>query len=1674
MKKVVFFLMLTLSISFYGWGQREKKVPNFFEVKERLEKKVQKDDKAEDGNNAKYLRWYHLWRYRHGPNGDMTTASKMYNEQMEKGLLKSTGCDSPLDDDIDWTNLGPFNSTGALNYPASGSNACSGLLPGKQNQGRVEEISVNPNNMNEILVGALNGGIWRSTDGGANWVNTTDDEGYSIYGITSIVRHPANSNIVYAATSLGGGAWEALRAVYGKGIIVSEDGGITWKPTGLNWNTFDDKYSSLGNLAIDPNSTLQNTKIYVVSAYKVWSWSGNHLAGGAWGDIYTSYAWSSGPLWYGNVNNNDIAVANNGTVWFTNFKGVFKHENGVTGMVTNYNIPSLFYPSVVVCPGPDFMRRHTNIEINKQGHIVMLMVYNNCLHGIDSDGVTIGQGVKMYLYRSINNGASWSQPVDVTGHVGHNFSNRYPLMTVDPNNSDIIYVEEPYRCVKKTTDFGSTFSFTDNKENHVDVRVLKAYDSGGSNTFFLGTDGGISKMTNGQKWTDITGQGMSITNYYGCGISETNDKMIFTGAQDGSINYYNNGDWYETKPGGDNGDCLINPDDNSMIFQESQNSLHRGTLSGNNVVTASGYPIAIGGWMNPLYWNPATKQEFFVGTNYLYVGKTTATSLTKIDNTLHSNNKKVSSVAVSRSDSNVAYYTTDSYLWRNGQPVDDGIYKATRTNGTWAITDVTGSLRSKHDPTQNKYGLPAPITDIVVDPNDKDRIWVTMGVFEGNHKVYYTSNGGASWQNLTKTGIPNLPCTAISFQEMSNDRLYIGTDNGVYFTDNSMNCWERFGNNGVQCMVSDMEINRCAGKLVIATHGRGLWEAPLITKGEYKVAAGTTIWDTPKKISNDIHVPSGAVLKINNTTVNMGKDIKVVVEPGGRLEVNNSTLTNSCGYTWWGIEVWGKSTLAQNYTNQGVLLLNGATIEHAEEAVQVAKTGSVAFNGGIVQAVNTSFLNNKRSVAYLKYDFPNSGFFKNCDFRTDNNYRHSLTLMTHFSMHAVSGIQILGSTFETTNNWPYSGRVSGITAIDAKFKVSQYNTGSLYKLSIFKGLNRAISTSRTVGSNTFEVSYSDFKNNVYGIITSAHNNFKIQKCRFHVGKTNVSGAPLIHEGIMVMSGTGFSITQNSFYPGFSTYVPFTVGVRVKDAGTEFNEVYKNDFTKFSATNQNLFYGNLANGLNRNLSAPTTGLKYYCNKNVNNIKKGYDFNVSQQGIAYTQGSLNTPAANTFSHGTTATGAPTGSDFRNGATTGNIIYFCKNSGTQVPNNITQVIKYLTSKSNTCPSKIWSEGELELMQIQNDFEVKKSVLDKHQTELKSKIDGGNSDELLTVVRRANNGNADKVLQQLNGISPYLSKEVLFEVMNKKDVFYANEIIELVIENPDVLMDGTVMEKMKKIGLLNDSDKAYINKKVENVWTKRFELELKISDLKQGINEVCNKALIYLDMNAERSSSKDKMTWLKRKESQESDLAIVDMLIHERKYAHALEVLNQVDKKFTLSADEKVELAFFKQLKDIQIKMQMSETTLKDLEASELEQLETIAKQSKRLAGDQARGMLNVDEVHYFIPPVFPDEINPSELINMNSEVSVDGNEKDKRLMAVPNPARSEVTFNYNMKSDGDYKLTVINHQGIVVKELQFTGQQGKETWNCEILSNGIYYYGLTNGEKVVVPYKKLIIIK
>ena len=60
--------------------------------------------------------------------------------------------------------------------------------------GRITAIVVDPINPNTIYVGTAHGGVWKTTDGGLNWVPKSDNE--VSLAIGALVMDPGNNQLL--------------------------------------------------------------------------------------------------------------------------------------------------------------------------------------------------------------------------------------------------------------------------------------------------------------------------------------------------------------------------------------------------------------------------------------------------------------------------------------------------------------------------------------------------------------------------------------------------------------------------------------------------------------------------------------------------------------------------------------------------------------------------------------------------------------------------------------------------------------------------------------------------------------------------------------------------------------------------------------------------------------------------------------------------------------------------------------------------------------------------------------------------------------------------------------------------------------------------------------------------------------------------------------------------------------------------------------------------------------------------------------------------------------------------------------------------------------------------------------------------------------------------------------
>ena len=93
-----------------------------------------------------------------------------------------------------------------------------------------------------------------------------------------------------------------------------------------------------------------------------------------------------------------------------------------------------------------------------------------------------------------------------------------------------------------------------------------------------------------------------------------------------------------------------------------------------------------------------------------------------------------------------------------------------------------------------------------MNPSNPEEVYATMSSYEDGKKVYKSTNAGGSWTNITGS-LPNVPVNTIVYDENANNNaLYVGTDVGVFYKDDSMDDWIPFYHNMPNVQVYELEI----------------------------------------------------------------------------------------------------------------------------------------------------------------------------------------------------------------------------------------------------------------------------------------------------------------------------------------------------------------------------------------------------------------------------------------------------------------------------------------------------------------------------------------------------------------------------------------------------------------------------------------------------------------------------------------------------------------------------------------------------------------------------------------------------------------------------------------------------------------------------------------------------
>jgi hypothetical protein len=172
------------------------------------------------------------------------------------------------------------------------------------------------------------------------------------------------------------------------------------------------------------------------------------------------------------------------------------------------------------------------------------------------------------------------------------------------------------------------------------------------------------------------------------------------------------------------------------------------------------------------------------------------------------------------------------------------------TNPSGAVNPRTHLICTKIGSTGNAQ---TPITSIDVDPHNPDNLLIAVAGYTSGVHIYRcatatTAPATTNMSNFTScqgTGLPTMPVYACSYDKYNANHVLIGTDYGIYSTDNvtaSPVTWTSQADTlSTFPHVPTLKIhqsrfepwNNCfnSGVFYIATHGRGTWKSEVSYQG---------------------------------------------------------------------------------------------------------------------------------------------------------------------------------------------------------------------------------------------------------------------------------------------------------------------------------------------------------------------------------------------------------------------------------------------------------------------------------------------------------------------------------------------------------------------------------------------------------------------------------------------------------------------------------------------------------------------------------------------------------------------------------------------------------------------------------------------------------------------------
>jgi photosystem II stability/assembly factor-like uncharacterized protein len=660
---------------------------------------------------------------------------------------------------------------------------------------------------NLFYIAAVNGGIWKSEDGGGTWTPIFDGQPTGSIGALAVA--PSDPRVIYAGSGEG---LQRPDLSVGDGVYKSVDGGATWTHLGLRDG------QQIASLAVDPKNADRFFVAVLGHPYGPNAQRGVYrsLDGGA---TFTQVLYKNE-----NVGAFDVVLdPNDGNVVYATLwaarqapweigasfempgSGIFKSsDGGTTWTQLTSGLPSRIGRAEIAVAPSDSRIVYAFADVEAKG---------------DDAGA---------LYRSDDAGGHFTK-VNDQPEIAQRGDDLISL-AVDPANPEIVYLTNT-----------STYRSTDGGKRLVAIKGAPGGDDyhtvwinpRNPRIIALASDQGATiSVDGGATWSSWYNQ--PTAQMYHVNADDRFPYWLCGGQQEsGSACVSSRGNWgmvterdWQTAGAEEYGYVVPDPLHPGTTFGgkvEKHDERTDQTQEVSPVIRPSKYRTVR---TLPLAYDHFDKHRLYFGSNVVFATENGGQSWRAISPDL-TRARPGAPPVIGEFESDdpqngnhrgVVYALAPSYVHAGT------IWAGTDDGEVWITRDSTGS-----SPAHWKNVTPPALTpwskvsQIDASRVDDDTAFVAVNRIRLNDLrpyVYVTHDGGTTWQ-LRTAGLAEQPVNAVREDPEVPNLLYAATENGVAVSFDEGATWQSLQNNLPRTSVRDLIVH--ANNLNVATHGRGFW-----------------------------------------------------------------------------------------------------------------------------------------------------------------------------------------------------------------------------------------------------------------------------------------------------------------------------------------------------------------------------------------------------------------------------------------------------------------------------------------------------------------------------------------------------------------------------------------------------------------------------------------------------------------------------------------------------------------------------------------------------------------------------------------------------------------------------------------------------------------------------------